>query len=161
MHRLFGNQKWLSAFEFLKQKNTELDIWLSSKSLKGFVSVSITFLGQIREMTSLFRCPWFSALKLSLLFSFKLPSSMTRCDPHTNTNTKQIQVTIFHYPVRSKATILTPSPHCIYNTRLIHMFFMPKFNNAHQAHWTDLLGAMCILLAVTGMGFESKVIQNI
>ena len=38
---------------------------------------------------------------------------------------------------------------------------MPKFNNAHQAHWTDLLGAMCILLAVTGMGFESKVIQNV
>ena len=79
MHRLFGNQKWLSAFEFLKQKNTELDIWLSSKSLKGCVSVSSTFLGQIREMTSLLRCPWFSALKLSLLFSFKWPSSMTRC----------------------------------------------------------------------------------
>jgi len=29
------------------------------------------------------------------------------------------------------------------------------------AHWTDLLGAMCILLAVTGMGFESKVMEKI
>ena len=99
-----------------------LDILLSSKSLKRCVSVSSTFLGQIREMTSLFRCPWFSALKLSLLSSFKLPSSMTRCDPHTNTNTKQIQVTIFHDPVRFKATILTLSSHCIYNTRLICSF---------------------------------------
>ena len=72
-----------------------------------------------------------------------------------------IQVTIFHDPVRSKATILTLSQNCIHNTRLICFLFMPKFNNAHQAHWTDLLGAMCILLAVTGMGFESKVIQNV
>jgi len=28
------------------------------------------------------------------------------------------------------------------------------------AHWTDLLGAMCILAAVTGMGFESKVMEK-
>ena len=114
-------------------KNYKLDIWLSSKSLKRCVSVSSTSLGQIREIISLFRCPWFSALKLSLLFSFKWPSSMTRC----------VSKPLFWHSGRN--TIQD---------------FMPKFNNAHQAHWTDLLGAMCILLAVTGMGFESKVIQN-
>jgi len=29
------------------------------------------------------------------------------------------------------------------------------------AHWTDLLGAMCILAAVAGMGFESKVMEKL
>jgi len=29
------------------------------------------------------------------------------------------------------------------------------------AHWTDLLGAMCILAAVTGMAFESKVLEKL
>jgi len=28
------------------------------------------------------------------------------------------------------------------------------------AHWTDLLGALCILVAVTAMGFESKVMEK-
>ena len=129
----------ISALVIEMMKNYKLDIWLSSKSLKRCFSVSVTFLGQIREIISLLRCPWFSALKLSLLFSFKLPSSMTRC----------VSKPLFWHSVRIAFTIQD-----------WYVFFMPKFNNAHQAHWTDLLGAMCILLAVTGMGFESKVIQN-
>ena len=85
--RSSGGKDWFSNISALViemdhrlMKNyNKLDIWLSSKPLKRCVSVSSTFLGQIREMISLFRCPWFSALKLSLLFSFKWPSSMTRC----------------------------------------------------------------------------------
>ena len=56
-----------------------------------------------------------------------------------------IQVSVFHDPVRNKARVQKKD-----------VIFYPL-----QAHWTDLLGAMCILAAVTGMGFESKVLEKL
>ena len=64
-----------------------------------------------------------------------------------------IQVSVFHDPVRNKDFFPRQSPVSEKYRRLID-FFNP------QAHWTDLLGAMCILAAVTAMGFESKVMEK-
>ena len=62
-----------------------------------------------------------------------------------------IQVSLFHDPVGGKA----PS-------KISRIFFLIFHNPLSvQAHWTDLLGAMCILAAVTGMGFESKVMEKL
>ena len=77
-----------------------------------------------------------------------------------------IQVSLFHDPVGNKTVSKNPG-----NFQLFFKAHIPwqcqKIQEIYiilvslQAHWTDLLGAMCILAAVAGMGFESKVMEKL